>query len=185
MADDDDDPGGEEGKKETGKPTGRTRGAKATSQATSARPSRSASSRLERRAGKVKETILEAVKWRLKDQADDDLDLVHTVQRDADPIGHAVAAVGEHFKPFGAVIDLLFGEAGPLAIFVALAPTIRAARREAVVKLQARAERKRVSAEQAAAERDGVTLLEGQPDNPGWAGDSVDPLTDPALDFAR
>lgn len=107
------------------------------------------SSRLEKRAGKVKETIVEATRWRLRGD-DETLGFVETVKRDADRIGHAVAAIGERVKPFGRMIDLLFGEAGPLSILVALAPSIRAGRRAVVEQAKTRRQRN----EQARAEQE-------------------------------
>jgi hypothetical protein len=148
------------------KPAGRTR--------TTARPreSRSVSSRLERRAAKVKETLREAIRWRRSDAGEGDLGFVATLERDADGVGHAVAAIGEHLKPFGLLIDTLFGEAGPLSIFVALAPSIRAGRREAVERLRER--RQRRLDEQAERERAGdePVVIGAQPNNPAWPGDS-------------
>lgn len=87
-------------------------------------------SRLERRAGKVAETVREMARWRLGDRGAERLGFVETVDRDASKIGHAVAAIGERFKSFGQVIDLVFGATGPIAILVALAPSIRAGRDE-------------------------------------------------------
>jgi hypothetical protein len=138
MADVDEDPVGE--KTEAKKPRVRASRAKNTP------PNLS---RLERRAAKVKETIVEAVAWAGLDFGGDDLSFVETLKRDADRVGHGIAALAENFKPFGIVIDKVFGATGPLAIFVALAPSIRAGRRDLVAKL---GQRKQRQADQAEAE---------------------------------
>ena len=113
--------------------------------------------RLERRAGKVTATIKEASKWKLH-RDNDDAGFVETVQKDADPIGHAVAGIAERFKPAGMIIDLLFGEAGPLSILVALAPSIRAARRTLKAKAEAR-KRRQLEAQERIAQEDGDVEL--------------------------
>lgn len=143
---------------------------------TSAAKSSQLSERLTRRAEKVAGTIKELLRWRKREQSDGDLDLPGTLERDADEIGRALAATAEHFTPFGTVIDLLFGETGPLAILLALAPTVRAARSAALQRLAERRQR----LEQAQAEREqeqaGYPLQHDEyadADRPGWAGDDA------------
>lgn len=156
---------------EAEKPAGRTR--------TRRRKTVTASNtRLERRARKVEGTIQEAVKWAQRRVDDRDLDLAGTVERDAEQIGHAVAAVGEHVKPFGSLIDLLFGETGPLSILVALAPTIRVARVEAAEKLRARRARL-VEERERRQEQEGQQQEDEEfqgADRPRWAGDDPMPV---------
>ena len=98
-------------------------------------------SRLERRAGKVTATIREATHWKLK-RDPEALSFTETVERDAEQLGHAIAAAAERFRPAGLLIDLLFGEAGPLSILVALAPSIRAGRRTLTEKAKTRRQKR-------------------------------------------
>lgn len=116
---------------------------------------RPAQARVERRGTKIEATIKEVVKWVRRSAPDEDLDFLGTVERDAPGIGHAIAAVGERFKGVGFVLDALFGADGPIAIFIALAPSIRVGRAELRAKLQARREariREAEAAQLAAAE---------------------------------
>lgn len=133
----------------TGEPTEEKAGQKKRVRPSRAKVSTGVSnSRLERRAGKVKETILEAVKWAGLDFGGEELSFVETLKRDADRVGHGIAALAENFKPFGVVIDKVFGATGPLAIFVALAPSIRAGRRDLVASLTKRKQRQVEEAEE-------------------------------------
>lgn len=109
-----------------------------------------ANAKLEARTEKVRQTLTEATRWRLRDDSDSELSFAETVKQEADNIAHAIAAIGYRVKPFGSLIDLLFGETGPLSILVALAPTIRAGRRELAGKMRARAARRQAEAEAAA-----------------------------------
>lgn len=131
------------------------------------------SERIERRAQKVAGTIKELLRWRSREQQDGDLDLPGTLERDADEIGRALAATAEHFAPFGMVIDLLFGETGPLAILLALAPTVRAARAATLARLRER--RERLEQQQADREQEaaGFPLENADADRPAWAGDEA------------
>lgn len=139
---DDDETGGQVSEQQQPETRKRTRTRKTTAAPTS-------NSRLERRAAKVKETILEAVQWVGLDFGGEELSFVETLKRDADRVGHGVAAIAENFKPFGVVIDKVFGVTGPLAIFVALAPSIRAARRDLTAKLTERRRRQEEAAREA------------------------------------
>lgn len=116
------------------------------------KPPALSSSRIEKRSEKVGQTITELVRWSRRDRpGDDDDGFLDTLEQDAKDVGHAVALVGERFKPAGRAMDFLLGEGGPLSILVALSSTIRAARRSLQRKAAERAERKDAE-QQAAAE---------------------------------
>lgn len=123
--------------------------------------------RLERRAGKVTATIKEATTWKLH-RDNEALSFTETVERDAAQLGHAIAATAERFKPAGLLIDLLFGEAGPLSILVALAPSIRAARTTLLEKAKTRRMRAEIARQEAeAAQVDGEASNFEEHDNWG------------------
>jgi hypothetical protein len=105
-------------------------------------------SRFERRAGKITETLTQATKWTIGGIGDKDLDFTHTVERDAQKIGHAFAAIGEWFDPVGKLLDVVFGLTGPLAVFVGLSPTLQAARRSGQERLAQWRERKQREVEE-------------------------------------
>jgi len=93
---------------------------------------------------------------------------IETVERDAAQLGHAIAATAERFKPAGLLIDLLFGEAGPLSILVALAPSIRAARTTLLEKAKTRRMRAEIARQEAeAAQVDGEASNFEEHDNWG------------------
>lgn len=55
----------------------------------------------------------------------DDLSIADTIRRDADKMGEALASLAERFGFLGLLIDVVFGPAGPLGLFVAFGPTLR------------------------------------------------------------
>lgn len=55
----------------------------------------------------------------------DELSIADTIRRDADKMGEALASLAERFGFLGLLIDVLFGPAGPLGLFVAFGPTLR------------------------------------------------------------
>ena len=119
-------------------------------------------SRFEKRAAKIADTIRQAANWSLPDL--EALPFVDTVKRDADRIGHSLAAVGEWFDPVGKLIDVVFGLTGPLAVFVGLSPTLQAARRAGIEKLHQRRVSQRRQAEEAQAEQ----VAEEDPNGMPW-----------------
>lgn len=84
----------------------------------------------ERLAAKITETIRELCRWGAPPADDGSLGLRDTLRRDADRIGAAAAAVVARNPAIERAADLLFGEGGPLQILIALAPSVRAARRD-------------------------------------------------------
>lgn len=99
------------------------------------------SSRFERRASKAEETIRQLVELG-KPQLDiSDLSFAEVVHRDARAWGRFLAQIGEWFVPFGAFVDLLFGQ--PFVILLNVVPSFRAARRDLAAR------RERIDAERA------------------------------------
>ncbi|MDE2233871.1 MAG: hypothetical protein KGJ90_07260 [Patescibacteria group bacterium] len=103
--------------------------------------------RVEKRAGKVGETIHELVSWQRGRPDSDEHGFLDTLDRDSDKVGYALAQVGERFKPVGAAMDFLLGDGGPLSILVALSSTLRAARRSLQAKAEQRQARRAAEAE--------------------------------------
>jgi len=87
------------------------------------------SAKLEARGRKISETIREVSGWIRRHAPQEELGFADTIDRDAEKIGGAIAALGNRFRAVGRAMDLLFGEGGPLSILVALSPSIRAGRR--------------------------------------------------------
>lgn len=108
------------------------------------------SARVERRGHKIEQTIKEIARWATRNTGSDDLGFADTLERDASQIGLALAGVAERFKPFGLLVDTLFGEGGPISVLTALSSAIRAGRRSLAVKAQER--KARQEAERAAQE---------------------------------
>lgn len=102
-------------------------------------------SRFERRAEKAKTTLRELIKLRRPDLDVSGLTFLEVVDRDADAWGKAVAQVAEWLIPFGQLVDLIFGQ--PLLVMLSLAPSVRAARRDLVVRRERR-KQQRLLAEQ-------------------------------------
>jgi hypothetical protein len=134
-------------------------------------------SRLERRAGVIERTLEEVVQWAKVDFTDNsELSFLDTVKRDARRIGTGLAAIGERVNAFGKALDAIFGLTGPLAIFVALGPTVRAAYRDSREMFERRRQEKQRKAE-AQREPDGEVLVEVvEPDRRDeWESDQVPP----------
>lgn len=129
------------------------------------RTSTGGGSRFERRASKIADTLRQATSWSLPDL--EALPFVETVKRDADRIGHSLAAVSEWFDPVGKFIDVVFGLTGPLAVFVGLSPTLQAAKRSAQEKLRERRLAKQRQAEEA--QLDEQHPDENDPNGMPWA----------------
>jgi len=111
-------------------------------------PRQTSSTRLDRRAAQIEETLKELVGWfRLGWLDSERLPFLDTVERDAKRIGTGLAAVGERINPFGKLLDAVFGLTGPLAIIVALGPTIRAAYHDGRAKLRLRRARREAEAQ--------------------------------------
>jgi hypothetical protein len=115
-----------------------------------------------KRAGKVAETIHEAVTLRRPELDTEGLSLLEVVDRDRQQLGEAIALIAEWLEPLGLLIDAVFGS--PVVILMKLAPTIRAARRD----LRVRREQRRAEAEAAAeVELGGEPGEDGRPLLPG------------------
>ena len=121
--------------------------------------SRKPSSRFERRAKKAEETVRSLVELGKPKLDISDLTFSEVVHRDAPAWGQFIAQLGEWIIPFGAFVDLVFGQ--PLMILLRMAPSVRAARRDLANRREriaaARAEaaeeealRERIEAEHAA-----------------------------------
>lgn len=145
----------------------------------------STSSRFERRAGKIAETIQQATRWTLGSSDAKDLPFVETVERDADKIGHALAAVGEWFDPVGRLIDVVFGLTGPLAVFVGLSPSLQAARRSGQERLAQLRQRRQRQAEEAELAAQAQQMASREPAyapiEHEWGTDLPDPDGEPLL----
>lgn len=94
------------------------------------------STRFERRAKRVEETIRELVKLGKPDLDVEGLSFSEVVNRDVSAWGRFFAQLAEWLPPFGAAIDLVFGS--PLVTVLNMLPSFRAARRDLRVRREQR-----------------------------------------------
>lgn len=86
------------------------------------------STRFERRASRAEETVRQLVELGKPDLDISDKSFVEIVHRDAKAWGRFLAQLGEWIVPFGAFVDLAFGQ--PFVILLNVVPSFRAARRD-------------------------------------------------------
>lgn len=100
------------------------------------RAGRKPTTRFERRASKAEETVRGLVELGRPDLDVSELTFSEVVHRDAPAWGRFLAQIGEWVPAFGGFIDLFFGQA--LQNLLGMAPTVRAARRDLVLRREAR-----------------------------------------------